>query len=349
MNFSGGDLMHSKEVVTSRKSLEVVQAMRALACTSIFLYHLPERWMVIQTSYSTFILTVFFVFTGYFLIESTRKNDKHYFLKKIIRLIPLYWTLTILLFVVSCLIPSMLGKTYTFSQLIKSFFFIPYYGADGKFFPIVPVGWTLILEVYDYIVFYFLYVLAFKQSKMRDELTLITYLAFVFVIQILKNCFGIINLMVSVFTYKYHYAFAFGLFINMIIHKTKKMDISIFSNTKQVQWCTSILLIVWFAFFSYLINDSWALLSGFIITSIALFFLRNITFPKVLVQLGNMSFSFYLIHRFVIEFTAKITHYFASGIIDELMGVLISYAVTVLISIVLFQIFEVTLTEKLKK
>lgn len=54
------------------KRLEIVQVMRAFACVSIFLYHLPVAWGV-KSNYSGFSLVVFFIFTGYFLMEGTKK------------------------------------------------------------------------------------------------------------------------------------------------------------------------------------------------------------------------------------------------------------------------------------
>ena len=63
------------------KRLEIVQVMRAFACVSIFLYHLPVAWGV-KSNYSGFSLVVFFIFTGYFLMEGTRKSEKFYISEK---------------------------------------------------------------------------------------------------------------------------------------------------------------------------------------------------------------------------------------------------------------------------
>ena len=67
-DFATGEAMNTKK-------LEIVQVMRAFACVSIFLYHLPVTWGV-KSNYSGFSLVIFFIFTGYFLIEGTRKSDK---------------------------------------------------------------------------------------------------------------------------------------------------------------------------------------------------------------------------------------------------------------------------------
>ncbi len=64
------------------KRLEIVQVMRAFACVSIFLYHLPVAWGGVKSNYSGFSLVVFFIFTGYFLMEGTRKKRKVLFQKK---------------------------------------------------------------------------------------------------------------------------------------------------------------------------------------------------------------------------------------------------------------------------
>ena len=64
------------------KRLEIVQVMRAFACVSIFLYHLPVAWGV-KSNYSGFSLVVFFIFTGYFLMEGTRKRGQSQILCKV--------------------------------------------------------------------------------------------------------------------------------------------------------------------------------------------------------------------------------------------------------------------------
>ena len=73
-----------------QKSIQTIQALRGIACVAIVLFHLPSEWGV-KANYSALPLAIFFLLTGYFLLEGTRKTEKDYFKKRAVRIIPLYW------------------------------------------------------------------------------------------------------------------------------------------------------------------------------------------------------------------------------------------------------------------
>ena len=160
----------------------------------------------VKSNYSGFSLVVFFIFTGYFLMEGTRKSEKFYFRKKVIRLVPLYWLLTIALFLISLVMPGINGgKSYSWCNLIYSLLFIPYYSADGKLFPILSVGWTLILEMYEYIVFWVLYKVL-KKNKQRELLTVVLFAGLVLLGNVLNLYCTDVPILV-IWSYKYQWAF----------------------------------------------------------------------------------------------------------------------------------------------
>ena len=120
-----------------QKNIEMVQVIRGMACIAIFLFHLPGFGVGggAKANYSGFPLSIFFLLTGYFLLEGTRKTEKRYFQKKIIRIVPLYWILTLLILAVSLVFPGINhGRNYSLNDLVKSLLFIPYYNSDGKLF-----------------------------------------------------------------------------------------------------------------------------------------------------------------------------------------------------------------------
>lgn len=331
------------------KKMEIVQVMRAYACISIFLYHLPESWGIIKSKYSSFSLVVFFIFTGYFLIEGTRKSEKNYFIKKIIRLVPLYWLLTIILFLLSLLIPGINGgKIYSFEDLVKSLFFIPYYSADGKLFPILSPGWTLILEVYEYIVFWILY-MVLKKNKNRDILTVIFFAALVIVVKIISSHY-LINIPILVlWSYKYQWAFLIGMLIS--IFKNKKYENIRLSKELSTSWrvIIGVIYALVFAVCTYIVNDSFAIILGTIATALGLMIFPFQSFSKWIVGIGNMSFSFYLVHKFVIAVVNKIVNRMLPEMWRGILGVIIAFALTLIASIICYNLIERRLSGKLKE
>lgn len=328
------------------RKLEIVQIMRAFACASIFLYHLPNTWGGVKSNYSGFSLMVFFVFTGYFLIEGTRKSEKFYFRKKIIRLVPLYWLLTIALFILSLLVPGINGgKSYSWSNLIQSLLFIPYYSSDGKLFPILSVGWTLILEVYEYIVFWALYKF-FRKNKYRDIVTVIAF-AFLVIMGKVLSTYYISTPILVIWSYKYQWAFLIGMLIS--IYKNGQDQIE---PVGQETVNANFILIgyaVLFALCTYVISDSFAFVLGVSAAAVGLIMFPNLSFSKWIVGFGNLSFSFYLIHKFVIALVDKIVTRIFSDAVAGVIGVLLAFVLTLVASVISYHVIEKVVSARLKK
>lgn len=70
--------------------------------------------------------------------------------KRVIRIVPLYWFITIAVFILSAMVPSLFQATRAdFSELVKSLLFIPYEKRNHAIQPMVFVAWTL-----NYIMFF---------------------------------------------------------------------------------------------------------------------------------------------------------------------------------------------------
>ena len=328
------------------KKLEIVQVMRAFACVSIFLYHLPVTWGGVKSNYSGFSLVIFFIFTGYFLIEGTRKSDKFYFKKKIIRLVPLYWLLTIIMFSISILIPGINGgKSYSWNNLIYSLLFIPYYSSDGRLFPILSVGWTLILEVYEYVVFWVLYKVL-KKRKHRDLITAVLF-AFLILAGETLNIYYPHTPVLVIWSYKYQWAFLAGILLSICKDYKKET----FVNQKQNTLNSVVVLVAYavvFAACTYIVDDSFALILGTIAAGSALVIFPEVKFPKWIVDLGNLSFSFYLIHKFAIAVVDKTLSHFLAGKSLAIVGLSLAFAITLIASMISYETIEKRTGNKLK-
>jgi len=101
---------------------------------------------------------IFFVISGFIMVHicwddfGRRGAAPNFLLRRIIRIVPLYWLATI-----AALIFHKVSATYGahagWSELVRSFLFIPYRDEDGVWAPILRQGWTLNYEMMFYAIF----------------------------------------------------------------------------------------------------------------------------------------------------------------------------------------------------
>ncbi len=103
---------------------------------------------------------IFFVISGFVMVISSRflvasEDGWKIFLKKrIIRIVPLYWAATTCKLVVILLVSSLvLHAKLDWWIIVKSYFFLPSHNLDGEIEPFLGVGWTLVFEMFFYLVF----------------------------------------------------------------------------------------------------------------------------------------------------------------------------------------------------
>jgi peptidoglycan/LPS O-acetylase OafA/YrhL len=126
--------------------IEVIQVLRFLAAFSVMMVHLPV------IGFGIWGVDIFFVISGFIMMYVTENNQKNFLVKRIIRIVPLYWILTLGVFSIAIFYPDLLNNTTAnFEHLIKSLFFIPFDKNGSGHFPILFLGWTLNFEVIFYI------------------------------------------------------------------------------------------------------------------------------------------------------------------------------------------------------
>jgi peptidoglycan/LPS O-acetylase OafA/YrhL len=140
--------MAAKAIRIPSPGLESVQALRALAATTVIAVHLPYlRW-------GSFGVDIFFVVSGFIICYIASINPDDFLLKRIFRIVPLYWVGTLGVVALALLLPQALSSTsFRAGYLAKSLFFIPYRRGDGAMKPILFLGWTLNYEIFFYLVF----------------------------------------------------------------------------------------------------------------------------------------------------------------------------------------------------
>jgi len=124
-----------------------IHYLRALAATGVFLSHLHPTLLGFSAG-----VDVFFVISGFVMGSSgPRQSPGAFFRKRLIRVVPLYWMVTF----AACGMAAagLIGTVVDPEKIAKSLLFFPYADPQGKIWPIVVPGWTLNLEMLFYAIF----------------------------------------------------------------------------------------------------------------------------------------------------------------------------------------------------
>lgn len=139
--------------------LRNIQALRALAVTAVVLGHLQPLAEQIHPALAWVGLgragvDLFFVISGFIMVYTTERaplSAGAFALRRMVRIVPLYWLVTAGVFLIALIAPKLLGASRPDpAWLLKSLCFIPFDKGDGSTNPLIPVGWTLNYEMFFY-------------------------------------------------------------------------------------------------------------------------------------------------------------------------------------------------------
>lgn len=153
------------------RQFPLVQALRALAAFSVALTHVLYNAMALAPGNSILKavygampwgagVDIFFVISGFVIVHSsgrlfTAENAAgHFALRRLARIVPLYWLMTSLLLAELALDPGAVnGVIGGAGYILSSYLFIPCARPDGLVQPVLGLGWTLNYEMFFYFVF----------------------------------------------------------------------------------------------------------------------------------------------------------------------------------------------------
>lgn len=135
-----------------------VQVVRAAAAMLVVLVHASDLLPEVPTGGLGHAgVDLFFVISGFVMVEATRGRSMtpaRFFQRRLIRVAPLYWLMTLVVFALAVAAPSLLKSTVADPvALAKSLAFIPYAKGSGLTEPMLFVGWTLNYEMFFYLLF----------------------------------------------------------------------------------------------------------------------------------------------------------------------------------------------------
>jgi peptidoglycan/LPS O-acetylase OafA/YrhL/glycosyltransferase involved in cell wall biosynthesis len=137
----------------SRVFLNNLQALRAYAALSVILVHLIPLFGF-HSPFGHYGVDLFFVLSGFLMAMIAATDPEEFLLRRLIRIVPVYWLLTVGVFFLALLAPNLLHSTKPdCSNLVKSLLFVPYRKENSLIQPMLNVGWTLNYEIYFYTIF----------------------------------------------------------------------------------------------------------------------------------------------------------------------------------------------------
>ena len=150
------------------EKLETIQGLRAIAALSVLFFHIR----LIGVGY--FGVDIFFVISGFIVCYVAQRQPDYFLVKRLIRIVPLYWVATAAVIAMAVTFPALLQSTgVSVAAATKSLLFIPYERPNGIVQPILFLGWTLNYEMFFYVLFALCLVLSPKRAPLACSAILI--------------------------------------------------------------------------------------------------------------------------------------------------------------------------------
>lgn len=170
--------------MASGRLLHNVQALRAIAAFMVVLYHARLMTPIgtrLSFDFGNAGVDIFFLISGFIIAHVTTETHERvggFLLKRAIRVVPLYWALTLLLYAGAQIAPQIAGAGGQPGpvELAKSLFFIPYFDASGEMHPVLFLGWTLDYEMFFYLMMGLALALAPGSGGARARLLIVSAL-----------------------------------------------------------------------------------------------------------------------------------------------------------------------------
>jgi len=129
--------------------------LRALAALAVVYFHITSvAGLNLDFNIGAHGVDVFFVISGFIIAHIGSRTPEHFLIRRLIRIVPFYWSASLLVFGVAVMFPHLLRSTQPDPiQLLCSLLFIPRETAYAGMFPTLILGWSLNYEMYFYVVF----------------------------------------------------------------------------------------------------------------------------------------------------------------------------------------------------
>ena len=307
--------------------LHALQYLRALAALAVVYSHSAvqvDSYTAYLSEAGSFGVDIFFVISGFIMIYIARPDSSPsaFFTARIRRVVPLYWFFTLLMGTILLLMPNVFKATvFQWNTLLLSLTFVPHWSVayEGFVSPIVAPGWSLIFEMYFYLIFAVSLFLA-----ERYRVAFITAVISVVFIIGMSNHTGE-SAMAQFFSESMVFEFIFGMFLALAYKRGFHLPSSTSWYLLLFATCLLFLDLPFPRIFEYGVP------SLLIVT--ACLFIRIQKYDWA-VLLGDASYALYLSHIFTLGVMRKVVApYFGEGALAAYLFVALSLVVCLIVSI----------------
>ena len=337
------DLLQEPSRINRGGQISSIQILRFLSALAVSLFHIGFLDSL-GRDYGIWLVNgvfIFYAISGYVTMLSTEKGSKNFMLKRVIKIFPLYWFLTIATFIIMRLVPQFFPYEPTYTELLKSLFLIPFShqstATSEAMYPIVSMGHTIQTTMLYYLLFW----MATQVShKNRGWISTMLVVAIVSCGMLFKPNSSFLKFYLKPDLIY----FVAGIVAYHIckIGRWNRIDRS------------SIALFLFGGLFiaSMFLHNRWLLLLiiFLLICSTVLCSqsrLLETTPLKMISIMGNWTFSYFLIHLYIIRFVEVFggTAFCLKAVVLDLIGLVVAWG----ISFILYELIEKRFTNILKK
>lgn len=272
---------------------------------------------------------IFFIISGYIMMYSTHKKSisaSTFIKNRLIRILPLYWTLTIFALIIFFILPDKINSSGGETLILESFFLLP---TEGKY--LIQNGWTLRYEF----LFYFIFMISlFFQDK---RFIAIIILSLVFIGQIFQPD----NTYIKFITQNLLLEFLFGIFLYFFYQRYKKDNILL---------SVYLLILSILSLYYFIENSDFFKLRAIYYGIPALLFCSSFLFlenslqrfKKIILPLGDSSYSLYLIHPFILVANAIIfKKFYSQSIFYDILFISSMLVSSIIFGIITYKYIEI--------
>jgi exopolysaccharide production protein ExoZ len=140
-----------------------IQYLRGVAALMVVWFHGVEQIPGIDAFFPVHIgnagVDLFFVISGFIMVVTTHNatmSPLEFMRRRVIRIVPLYWLLTLVMVAVALCAPSLFKTLLVLPQtLVQSLLFIPHFSHSfpDRIWPLLVPGWSLNFEMFFYLLF----------------------------------------------------------------------------------------------------------------------------------------------------------------------------------------------------
>jgi exopolysaccharide production protein ExoZ len=342
-----------------RTKLHNLQVLRGLAAIMVCALHSKQLVEISGEDkiYSGFMggigVPLFFIISGFIMVFTTQNlspnrlsNSKEFILKRLIRIIPLFYFSVIgIIFIYRHIFIQFF--TTDLHLLLKTIFFIPLFitdvgpGYGGWFFY---VSWSLNYEMF----FYVLFAISLLFNKNRYTFIFIVFFILCFCIPFILK--GYISFYPTInYRYSWKYLnfftnpilllFVLGVIFGLIVEKVR-------ISTVVIKILIAVSAVAFFAYFFKLIPQfplSDLLFCGFLVFTFLLydFHTADNSLPKPIVYLGDISYSIYLTHPLVFYYLPLILKKLGyQKVLTSWFIVIVAFCIVLIFSAITYELIE---------